>query len=115
MTVDTIAAITTASGVGAVGIIRISGPQALPITRRLVPQLPEEPTTHKLTLEAIRNPDSGERLDEALVVFMKAPHTYTGEDVVELQCHGGPVNLRRVLDCVQDAGARPAAANARDK
>lgn len=106
MKVETIAAIITASGIGAVGIVRLSGPEALPIARRLVPRLPQSPPSHRLLFRRIEDPDGCDSLDEGLVAFMKAPHSYTGEDVVELQCHGGPVNLRRVLDCVLRAGAR---------
>ena len=106
MNVETIAAIATASGVGAIGIIRISGPRSLSIARQIAPQLPEPLPRHRLLLQGIRDPDSGENLDEGLVAFMKGPHSYTGEDVIEIQCHGGPVNLHRVLCSVLRTGAR---------
>jgi tRNA modification GTPase len=111
---DTIAAIATPPGVGGIGIVRVSGPDAFalvaPIFRR--PGMngggDNLPLLHQLTYGHIVAPDSGEALDEVLVAFMRAPHTYTREDVVEINCHGGPLLLRRVLELVLAQGARQA-------
>jgi tRNA modification GTPase len=103
---DTIAAIATGVG-GGVGIVRISGPRAEAIVSQLVTPWPKSrPPTHKLQLGRVRDPRSGEHVDEVLAVIMRAPRSYTGEDVAELHGHGGVRVLQRVLDCVIAAGAR---------
>lgn len=101
----TIAAIATPAGRGGVGIIRISGDEAVAILRRLVPDWPENHPSHHLRLSRVVDSD-GELIDEALAVHMAGPNSFTGEDVVELQCHGGPIILRRALDAALIAGAR---------
>lgn len=101
---DTIAAIATAPGRGGVGIVRISGPEAVATLQRLVPTRSEW-ETHKLYFSRILDLD-GNLIDESLAVLMLGPHSYTGEDVVELQVHGGPIILRRVLDAALGTGAR---------
>lgn len=100
----TIAAIATPPGRGGVGIVRVSGPAAADILRALVPDFPPDFPTHKLRLSNILDADA-ELIDVSLVVLMRGPHSYTGEDVVEFQCHGGPIILRRVLDAALHAGA----------
>jgi len=109
---DTIAAIATAvaPGQGSVAIVRLSGPQAEAIGRRLF-QAPgqQEWASHRVLYGHVVEPKSGERLDEALLLLMRAPRSFTREDVVELHCHGGLVAVRRVLKAVLDAGARLAA------
>lgn len=100
----TIAAIATPPGRGGVGIVRVSGPDAGEILHKLVPDFPADFPTHKLRLSNILDSD-GELIDVSLVVFMRGPHSYTGEDVVEFQCHGGPIILRRVLDATLFFGA----------
>lgn len=104
---DTIAALATPPGKGGVGIIRVSGELASSILSRIAPAWPVDTPSHLLRLTSLRQPD-GALIDEALVVVMRAPNSYTGEDVVELQCHGGPVILRKALDCVLSLGARHA-------
>jgi len=107
---ETIAAIATPPGVGGIGLIRISGPSAEGIARRLF--RPARPLaafiSHHLTHGQIVAPETGAVLDDVLVAFMEGPHTYTGEDMLEINCHGGPFILRTVLDEVFHAGARPA-------
>lgn len=114
---DSIAAIATAQGQGGIGVIRVSGPEAfdlvLPLFRRpgeaaTLPALPALPPSHLLTYGHIVAPTTHEILDETLVVFMRAPHTYTREDVVEIQGHGGPLVLQRILRLVLAQGARMA-------
>jgi len=103
---DTIAAIATGVG-GGVGIVRMSGPRAEAILAQLVVPWPKgRPPTHKLHLGHVKDPRTGERVDEVLAVIMRAPRSYTGEDVAELHGHGGARVLQRVLDCVLAAGAR---------
>ena len=107
MTADTISAIATPAGRGGVGIVRVSGAQSESILGTLVPDWPGEHPSHKLRQSRIHDAD-GELIDESLAVMMHGPETYTGEDVVEFQCHGGPIILRRVLDATLESGARMA-------
>jgi tRNA modification GTPase len=101
----TIAAIATPPGYGGIGIIRISGSEALPLARKLISNGNALPfTPNHSTLQQIINPENGNVIDEALVTFFKAPHSFTGEDVVELSCHGSPVVLAEVLRLLTGAG-----------
>ena len=111
---DTIAAIATAPGRGGVAVVRVSGPEALSVAGRLTGRgsriqdsgsgfqvlrlYSPQPGTSNLKPEAF--------LDEAVVLLFRAPHSYTGEDVVEFQCHGGTVTPRRVLEACLAVGAR---------
>lgn len=99
---DTIVAIATPPGRGAVGIVRLSGPRACEIAQAVVGALP---APRQAALRSFRNA-KGEALDEGLVLVFPAPHSYTGEDVVELQGHGGPVVLDGVLRVCCERGAR---------
>ena len=108
---DTIAAIATARGEAGIGIVRVSGSLALPIASELfrsprTVSLTELPT-HTLTYGHIVDATaSDEVIDEVLLGIMHAPKTYTGEDIVEFNCHGGMVTLTAVLDLVVKSGAR---------
>ena len=110
-TTDTIAAIATPPGIGGIGVIRVSGANAfalvLPLIQRTQGQ-EEVPPSHQLTYARVLDPLTQEILDDVLVAFMRAPHTYTREDVVEIQGHGGPLVLRRILTAVLTQGARMA-------
>ena len=101
---STVAAISTAQGAGGISIIRMSGEEALSITAKVffgkVSVYDMEPS--RMYLGRIV---SGELVDEALCVYFKAPRSYTGEDLVELHCHGGKLLARRVLSALVDAGA----------
>ncbi|MCS6949343.1 MAG: tRNA uridine-5-carboxymethylaminomethyl(34) synthesis GTPase MnmE [Armatimonadota bacterium] len=103
---DTIAAIATPPGEGGVGIVRVSGTRAWEIARRLFQPLPAPLESHRVYVGWIVAPDSGERIDRALLLTFRAPRSYTGEDVVEFSCHGGMVLLRRVLRLTLQHGAR---------
>src|SRR5436309_1902142 len=108
---DTIAAIGTPPGYGGIGVIRVSGPEAFLLVLPLFQQPGGQtnlPASHLLTYGHIVDPNTHETLDEVLVVFMLAPHTYTREDVVEIQGHGGPLVLQRILRLVLAQGARMA-------
>ena len=106
---DTIAAISTAPGEGAIGIVRISGDLAISIassiyqcgTKKL-----EEQKTHTIHYGHIVDPKSGEVYDEVMVSVLRAPKTFTREDIVEINCHGGIVAINRVLQLVLRMGAR---------
>ncbi|MCP4339994.1 MAG: tRNA uridine-5-carboxymethylaminomethyl(34) synthesis GTPase MnmE [Desulfobulbaceae bacterium] len=111
---DTIAAIATAPGVGGIGVLRVSGPDAAAILRRLFqPHRPENLhsdgsfTSHKLCYGTVVN-RHGVVLDEVMAVFMQAPHTYTREDVVEIQCHGSYLVQQTILAEILAVGARAA-------
>ncbi len=109
---DTIAAIATPPGEGGIGTIRLSGPGAAEMLARLFVshsgkrKQAAELESHKLIFGYITNPASGERVDEVLAVLMRAPHSYTREDVVEIDCHGGTMPLQRVLGLCLREGAR---------
>ena len=99
---DTIAAVATPSGRGGIGIVRVSGPKAPEIAIAVFGRLPEARIAmHGFFLDA-----RGDRLDEGLALYFPSPHSYTGEAVLELQGHGGPVVTHTVLGAVIDAGAR---------
>ena len=118
---DTIAAIATAPGRGGVAVVRVSGPEAFGIGERLTGRTPaigravfsrlsscSSRSSDSRNSSSSRDSQSVEKntLDEGLVLAFKAPHSYTGEDVVEFQCHGGAVTPRRVLEACLAAGAR---------
>ncbi len=106
---DTIAAIATPLGPGGIGIVRVSGPGAKAILSLLFkPAGSKEMESHRFTYGWVVSPEDGEVVDEAMAVFMEAPRSYTREDVVEFQCHGGPAVVKAVLELVLKAGARPA-------
>ena len=110
-TTDTIAAIATAvaPGEGSVASVRISGPQAEGIGRQLfAPPGRQAWESHRVLYGHVVDPASGERVDEALLLLMRAPRSFTRETVVELHCHGGLVAVQRVLELVLAAGARRA-------
>jgi tRNA modification GTPase len=102
---DTIAAISTPIGEGGIGIVRLSGKDALPIAQRL---FSKQLANRRLVYGRIVDPDNGEVVDEVLAAYMKAPHTYTREDIVEIDCHGGPLPLQRILGLALRYGARVA-------
>ena len=83
---DTIYALSSGSVPAAIGVVRISGPQARAALEALVGRVPE---SRRAMLATIRDPASGEMIDQALVLFFEGPNSETGEDVVELQLHGG--------------------------
>ena len=108
---DTIAAIATGMGNSGIGIIRISGDQALQIADKIF----QPKNKHKsiLTMESYTAAYGiisyeNETYDEAIALVMRAPATYTTEDVVELDCHGGITVMKRILDLIIQLGARPA-------
>ncbi|MBB4636736.1 tRNA uridine-5-carboxymethylaminomethyl(34) synthesis GTPase MnmE [Longimicrobium terrae] len=107
LSADTVAAIATAQGRGAVAMLRVSGPGASDVLRRVAPAL-GDPQPRVQRLAAIRHPESGELLDRGLVTWFPAPQSYTGQDTVEIATHGGVLTPQLVLDALFAAGARPA-------
>ena len=107
---ETIAAISTPYGTGGIGIIRISGPEAFSVAEKIFrgSKKISETKSHSVVHGRIIDPADGQMVDEVLLVKMDAPGTFTGEDTIEINCHGGIVLLRRVLSLVLRYGARAA-------
>jgi tRNA modification GTPase len=108
MNKDTIAAIATSFGHAGIGIVRISGSDSRRIAEKIFKPRKDIKgfESHRLYLGVLIDPLSGEMVDEILLSLMKAPHSYTREDVVEINSHSGPVLLSRILQIVIDEGAR---------
>ena len=110
---DTIAAISTGLSAGGIGIVRISGPEAIDVADKIFKDgAGKGHCLMEMSANTIKHGyiyKDNILLDEVLVTVMKAPHTYTAEDVVEINCHGGILVTRKVLETVIEAGARPAA------
>ncbi len=105
---DTIAAVATPPGKGAIGIVRVSGPRALPIASELFRggRDPAEMPGFSASLGWVEH--QAQKIDQVLCLVMRAPKSYTTQDTAEFHCHGGPAPLRRVLQAVIEQGARPA-------
>ncbi len=103
---DTIVALSTPPGRSGIGVIRLSGARALEIARLLVADKNYMPEANRVSLKNLRAPGINEILDQALVSYFKAPHSFTGEDIIELSCHGSPVILRRLIDFSLSFNAR---------
>ncbi|MBX0330057.1 tRNA uridine-5-carboxymethylaminomethyl(34) synthesis GTPase MnmE [Oscillochloris sp. ZM17-4] len=104
---DTIAAIATPPGEGGVGLVRLSGPEALAIAGAIFrPARPGPLRPFRLRYGHVADPASGALVDEALCAFMRAPRSFTREDVVEISCHGGPLPVQTTLGLALAAGAR---------
>jgi len=102
---DTIAAISTPLGEGGIGIVRLSGGDALAIAKKLFDR---RLSNRRLAYGHIIDPETDEVVDEVLACYMAAPHTYTREDIIEIDCHGGPLPLQRILGLALRYGARMA-------
>ncbi|MEK6288219.1 MAG: tRNA uridine-5-carboxymethylaminomethyl(34) synthesis GTPase MnmE [Acidobacteriota bacterium] len=105
---DTIAAISTPPGRGGIGMVRLSGPAALELATSILRIESGAPlgTPNLAQFGRVVDPATGEIIDEGIVTYFKAPRSYTGEDVVEICCHGSPIILARVLQLAIDLGAR---------
>lgn len=104
---ETIVAISTPPGEGGISIIRISGTHAIRIAEAVFSGPVSSYHSHTAHLGIVHD-KQGDRLDEALLLLMRAPRSYTGEDTIELQCHGGMIASRKVLEACLAAGARVA-------
>jgi len=105
---DTIAAISTPPGRGGIGVVRLSGAASLEITTAIFHPKSEEQlqTPNRAHFGRLIDPATGETVDEVILTSFRSPHSYTGEDVVEISCHGSPIILGRVLRLAIDRGAR---------
>ena len=107
---DTIAAIATAPGEAGIGIVRISGEKAVDIIDKIFRSKENKKLSQykprRITYGYIIEPDKEEKIDEVLVSYMKAPNTYTKEDIVEINCHGGMISVKKILGLVLNFGAR---------
>jgi tRNA modification GTPase len=105
---DTIAAVSTPMGIGGIAIIRVSGPEAESVTRKVFrpgkAKFPLE--SHKMHFGRVVDPETGNMIDQVLCCFMPEPHSYTRENVVEFHCHGGAMAAGIVLDVILTNGAR---------
>ena len=101
---DTIAAISTTTGIGAISIIRLSGPESLKIASKIFTKDLTKVETHTIHYGYIKN--NNDKIDEVLVSVMKAPKTFTKEDIVEINCHGGIATTNKVLEILLNNGAR---------
>ncbi|MGP8213928.1 MAG: tRNA uridine-5-carboxymethylaminomethyl(34) synthesis GTPase MnmE [Bacteroidia bacterium] len=107
ITDDTIVALSTPSGMGAIGVIRLSGPQAIAISEKIFPALDlHNAPSHSLHFGLVM--DGKEVIDEAVAGLFKAPKSYTCQDVVEISCHGSPFIIQKILQLLIKHGARPA-------
>jgi len=107
---DTIAAISTPLGEGGIGIVRLSGKDSIRISDAIF-RSPKDTTltgskSHRVLYGHIFDPQSGLNIDEVLITVMRAPHSYTREDIIEINCHGGLIILRKTLELVLQHGAR---------
>src|SRR6185295_12540548 len=107
---DTIAAISTPPGRGGIGVVRLSGPASLEIAASIFRSKSGAPPgeANRAQFGHIVNPGTGEIIDEVILTYFEMPHSYTGEDVVEISCHGSPVILGRVLQLFIESKARVA-------
>ncbi len=103
---DTITAISTPIGEGAIAIVRLSGDEAIPITNRIFTKDLEQVESHTIHYGNIIDPKSDEKVEEVMISVMRAPKTFTRENVIEINCHGGMVSVNRVLQLVLREGAR---------
>lgn len=107
---DTIVALTTPLGRSSVGMIRLSGGASLSIVQSLIGSKKLDPQPRLAYLKELYDPQTGEMIDEALITFFRSPQSFTGEDVVEISCHGSPVVLRQIIDICLAHNVRMAAA-----
>ena len=107
MNYDTIAAISTPLGEGAIGIVRLSGDDAVKIAKQIFSGTDlEKVDSHTIHYGKIIDPNSGDMIEEVMISLMRAPKTFTREDVVEINCHGGLASVNRLLELVLELGAR---------
>ena len=105
---DTICAVSTPSGVGGIAVVRLSGPRAFELGRMIGPFLPENPESHHIYFGTLRSPEGGAPIDEALLSTFHHAKSYTGEETVEISCHGSPAITQWILQELVSVGARVA-------
>ena len=105
---DTIIALATPLGRSGIGIIRLSGEKSLAITRQIIRDESFDPKPRFSILKKIYDIENGEIIDETIITYFRSPQSFTGEDVIEISCHGSPVLLRQVMDICLKLDARMA-------
>ena len=103
---DTIVALSTPAGRSAIAVIRVSGPESLRLAKLLVADPDFSPEPSRAVLKSVKTSDQTSVLDQCLLTYFQAPNSYTGEDVIEISCHGSPVVLRQVIDLILRYGGR---------
>ncbi|RYZ63252.1 MAG: tRNA uridine-5-carboxymethylaminomethyl(34) synthesis GTPase MnmE, partial [Proteobacteria bacterium] len=104
----TICAVSTPHGVGGISVLRISGPDSLEITREIASFLPLNIESHRVYFGTLRSPEFQDEIDEVLVTYFKKGHSFTGEEVLEISCHGNPHICQKILNELIAIGARAA-------
>ncbi len=105
---DTIVALSTPPGRSGIGVIRIAGPDSLRLVGSLLKNVNFNPEPNKVFLRNLYDINSEEILDKVLIIYFKAPNSFTGENIVELSCHGSPTLLSHIVDSLLELGARTA-------
>ncbi|MGZ3773772.1 MAG: tRNA uridine-5-carboxymethylaminomethyl(34) synthesis GTPase MnmE [Bdellovibrio sp.] len=105
---DTICAVSTPHGVGGISVIRVSGPRALLSVSKTCAFLPDNLESHKAYFGSLKELQSGDEIDEVLVTYFKHGKSFTGEEVLEISCHGSPVICQNILQQLVSLGVRPA-------
>lgn len=103
---QTISALSTAPGTGGIAVIRVSGSEALSIGRKLCRFLPEKPESHRAYFGICRDAETGEQLDEVLVTYFEQGRSFTGDETIEISCHGSQVLTATILKSLIQAGSR---------
>ncbi len=103
---DTICALSTAPGVGGIAVLRICGKNVMPVARKLFSRFPQKPESHRVYFTPVLDPDQGTLIDEALVTYFGEGRSYTGDETVEISCHGGLVVPEMILQALIAQGCR---------
>src|SRR4051812_3130468 len=103
---DTICALATAHGLGAISVIRVSGPQAATITRKLAAFLPAKPESHRVYYGILNALDGDGPVDEVMIAYFQAGRSFTGEATCEISCHGSETVVNEILRQLLIGGAR---------
>lgn len=103
---DTIVALATPLGRSGIGVIRLSGESSLDIIRQLTNDINFDPKPRSAILKKVYHTETADLIDETIITFFKSPESFTGEDVIEISCHGSPVVLRQIIDLCLTHGAR---------
>jgi len=105
---QTICAVSTPHGVGGISVIRVSGPHALEVTRKMAGFLPSKVETHRVYFGTLNDPQTHEDIDEVLITYFQKGRSFTGEETLEISCHGNPQICQNILNQLIAAGARGA-------
>ncbi len=105
---DTICAISTPHGVGGISVVRVSGPQSLSVVSKTCSFIPKNPESHRVYHGLFRSADTGEEIDDVVVTYFMDGRSFTGEEVLEISCHGSPVICQSILNELVSLKVRPA-------